>query len=464
LALGSPCARDKPMKLFAHDVLLPTGWARDVVLEIGPDGMIDALDVALAASVDAERAQGPVIPGVPNVHSHAFQRAMAGLTERGGPATDSFWTWRTEMYRFLQRVEPDDQEAIAAQLYVEMLKAGYTCVAEFQYLHRDPIGRPYANPAEMATRLVAAGAAAGIGLTLLPVFYAHSNFTGSPPTPAQRRFVSDREDFSSLLDHLAGRGGPVLGIAPHSLRAVTPEELRWLVSLVDERAIDGPIHIHAAEQRREVEDCIAWSGARPVEWLLEHAAVDARWCVVHATHMNAEETRRLAASQAVAGVCPSTEADLGDGVFPAMEYLAARGRLAIGGDSHVGVDPFAELRLLDLAQRLTRERRNLLAKDGESSGLTLFRAAVAGGAQALGQPVGAIAPGRRADLVILDASDPVLAEQSPANLLDAVIFGPSRRPVRDVMVGGRWVIGEGHHAHEETIFNRYRQTMKRLLA
>ena len=451
------------MKLFAHDALLPTGWARDVMLEIGPDGMIESLDVVLAPPEDAERAQGPVIPGVPNVHSHAFQRAMAGLTERGGPSTDSFWTWRTEMYRFLERIEPDDQEAIAAQLYLELLKAGYTCVAEFQYLHHDPIGRPYANPAEMATRIIAAGQAAGIGLTLLPVFYAHSTFGGAPPTPSQRRFISDRESFRALIERLR-HGGRVLGVAPHSLRAVTPDELRWLVSLVDERKIAGPIHIHAAEQRREVEECIAWSGARPVEWLLDHAALDARWCVVHATHMNAEETRGLAASEAVAGLCPSTEADLGDGVFPAVDYLAARGRLGVGGDSHVGVDPFAELRLVDLTQRLTREKRNLLASDGESSGLTLFRAALAGGAQALGQPVGALAPGHHADLIVLDASDPVLAEQSPANLLDAVIFGPSRRPVRDVMVSGRWVIGEGHHADEEAIFNRYRQTMKRLLA
>jgi formimidoylglutamate deiminase len=316
----------------------------------------------------------------------------------------------------------------------------------------------------MAMRIVAASEAAGIGLTLLPVFYGHSNFGGAAPTPAQRRFVNDRKGFRSLLERLARLDGPVVGIAPHSLRAVTPEELQWLLSFADEQAIRGPIHIHAAEQRREVDECIAWSGARPVEWLLDHAAVDARWCLVHATHMSTEEMRGLAASKAVAGVCPSTEADLGDGVFPAIDYLAARGRLGIGGDSHVGVDPFAELRLVDVAQRLTRERRNLLAQDGESSGLTLFRAACAGGAQAVGQPVGAIATGHRADIVVLDANDPVLAEQPPANLLDALIFGPSRRPVRDVMVCGRWVIGEGHHADEEAIFNRYRQTMKRLLA
>jgi len=455
------------MKLFARDALLPAGWARDVVLEMAPDGTIDALEVALSPPADAERAQGPLIPGMPNLHSHAFQRALAGLTERGGPAADNFWTWREEMYRFLERVEPEDQEAIAAQLYVEMLKAGYTSVAEFQYLHHDPGGKPYANQAEMATRIVAASVATGIGLTLLPVFYAHSDFGGAPATPAQRRFVHGPDDFRRLVEQLAAlerKGGPVLGIAPHSLRAVTPNELQWLIGLTDNGLVRGPIHIHAAEQRGEVDACVKWSGARPVQWLLDHAAVDARWCIVHATHMNAEETKRLAVSGAVAGLCPSTEADLGDGIFPAVDYLAAGGRIGIGGDSHVGVDPFAELRLIDAAQRLTHERRNPLAKDGESSGLALFRAALAGGAQALAQPVGTIALGSRADLVVLDTDDPALVEQAPGNLLDAAIFGPGQRLVRDVMVGGRWVIGEGHHADEEAILNRYRRTMRRMLA
>jgi formimidoylglutamate deiminase len=452
------------VKLFARDALLPTGWARDLVLEIAADGTIDALEVALRPPDDAERLQGPLIPGMPNVHSHAFQRALAGLTEKGGPATDDFWSWRTEMYRFLERIGPADQEAIAAQLYVEMLRAGYTSVAEFHYLHHDAAGDPYADPAEMSLRIVAAAAATGIGLTLLPVFYAHSGFGAAPPTLAQRRFIHEPDAFRALLDRLARMDGFVLGIAPHSLRAVTPNQLQWLSVLAEGGVVEGPIHIHAAEQQKEVEDCVAWSRARPVEWLLEHASVSARWCLVHATHMNAEETRRLAATGAVTGLCPSTEADLGDGIFPMLEYLSVGGRFGIGGDSHVGVDPFAELRLIDAAQRLTRRRRNVLAADGESSGLTLFRAALAGGAQALAQPVGAIALGSRADLLVLDSDDPVLAEQAPADLLDAAIFGPGRSLVRDVMVAGRWVIGEGHHADEEAILNRYRLTMKRLLA
>jgi formimidoylglutamate deiminase len=400
---------------------------------------------------------------MPNVHSHAFQRALAGLTERGGPRADNFWTWRAEMYRFLDRIDPDDQEAIAAQLYLEMLKAGYTTVGEFHYLHRDPSGHSYANPAEMALRIQAAAEATGIGLTLLPVFYAHSDFGGAPPLRAQRRFVHDTTSFHALLDALALDGIKV-GVAPHSLRAVAPSELRAIVEFARVRDVDAPIHIHAAEQTKEVEDCVAWSGARPVEWLLAHADVDPRWCIVHATHMTDDEAARLAAAGAVAGLCPTTEADLGDGVFPSRTYLSAGGRVGIGGDSHVGVDPFLELRLIEGAQRLTLRRRNVLAREGESTGLALYQAALAGGAQALAQPIGAIEVGRRADLLVLDENDPALAEQSATHLLDAAIFGPSRHVVRDVMVAGRWVIGEGHHADEEAILTRYRQTLKRLLA
>jgi formimidoylglutamate deiminase len=452
------------MRLFARDALLPAGWARDIVVDIDGHGEIRAVDVAFATPADAERVQGALVPGMPNVHSHAFQRALAGLTERGGPRADNFWTWRTEMYRFLERIGPDEQEAIATQLYMEMLKAGYTSVGEFHYLHHDPAGRPYANPAEMAERVRAAAATTGLRLTLLPVFYAHSDFGGAPPLPAQRRFIHDIESFRALFAALARQRGETLGVAPHSLRAVSPAELAELCELARAHEDHTPIHIHAAEQRREVDDCMAWSGVPPLQWLLDNADVDERWCIVHATHMEPDEARKLASTGAVAGLCPTTEADLGDGVFPAVGYRAAGGRIGIGGDSHVGVDPFLELRLIEAAQRLMLRKRNVLARDGESSGLVLYQAALAGGAQALAQPAGAIAVGRRADLLVLDGDDPALAEQAPSNLLDAAIFGPARRVVRDVMVAGRWVIGEGHHADEETILARYRQTMKRLLA
>jgi len=460
-ALGR--SRDHDMKLFARDALLPTGWARDIVVDIGSEGTIRDVGVAFEPPAHAEHVQGALVPGMPNVHSHAFQRGLAGLTERGGPRADNFWTWRTEMYRFLDRIGPDDLEAIATQLYLEMLKSGYTAVGEFHYLHRDPVGRSYANPAEMALRIQNAAEATGIALTLLPVYYAHADFGGAPPLPAQRRFVHDTGSFHALLAALA-LDGLKLGVAPHSLRAVAPRELADVVALARARDRNAPIHIHAAEQKKEVADCVAWSGARPVEWLLANAEVDARWCLVHATHMTEQETRRLAASGAVAGLCPTTEADLGDGVFPAPAYRTAGGRFAIGGDSHVGVDPFLELRLIESAQRLTLHRRNVLARDGESTGLALYQAALTGGAQALAQPVGSIEVGRRADLLVLNGDDPALAEQSAGHVLDAAVFGPARQIVRDVMVAGRWVIGDFHHADEEAILIRYRQTMRRLLA
>ncbi|HEV3239461.1 MAG TPA: formimidoylglutamate deiminase [Casimicrobiaceae bacterium] len=452
------------MKLFARDALLPKGWAHDVVVEVGADGSIAAVDVALAAPVDAERAQGPLVPGMPNVHSHAFQRALAGLTERGGPSGDNFWAWRRQMYRFLERIGPEEQEAVATQLYLELLKGGYTGVGEFHYLHHDPAGRPYANPLEMAERIRAAAAATGIGLTLLPVFYAHSDFGGAPPLPTQRRFIHDTDAFLRLVVALAHTEGERLGIAPHSLRAVLPGELAELIAFARTELAGGPIHIHVAEQRGEVEACVLWSGARPVEWLLANAPVDPHWCIVHATHMTPEETRKLAATGAVVGLCPSTEADLGDGVFPTGTFLAAGGHLGIGGDSHVGVDPFLELRLVETVQRLTLQQRNVLARDGESNGLTLYQTALAGGARALARPVGAIAPGLRADLLVLNGDDPALTGHAAQDVLDAAIFGPGRNIVRDVMVAGRWVIGEGHHADEEAILVRYRQALKRLFA
>jgi formimidoylglutamate deiminase len=452
------------MKLFARDALLPTGWAHDVLVDVAADGSIRAVDVAFAEPVDAERLQGPLVPGMPNVHSHAFQRALAGLTEHGGPTADNFWTWRTQMYRFLERVGPDEQEAVATQLYLELLKGGYTSVGEFHYLHHDPAGKPYANPPEMAERICAAAEATGIGLTLLPVFYAHSDFGGAAPLPGQRRFIHDTGAFLRLVTALAHPQGYRLGIAPHSLRAVTPGELSEIVAFARTQLDGAPIHIHAAEQQKEVDACVAWSGTRPVAWLLEHAAVDARWCLVHATHVNPAETRALAATGAVVGLCPSTEADLGDGVFPTGAFLTAGGRFGIGGDSHVGVDAFQELRLVEAVQRLTLEKRNVFAREGESSGRTLYQTALAGGARALAQPTGAIAVGLRADLVVLNGDDPALVEQPAQNVLDAAIFGPGRQIVRDVMVAGRWVIGEGHHADEEAILVRYRQTLKRLLA
>lgn len=451
------------MKYFAPAALLPSGWAGNVAIDVDAAGTISAIE--RDAHGDAREAlAGPVVPAMPNAHSHAFQRALAGRTGRCVPdQEDSFWTWRAAMYGFLDRVDADAFEAIAAQAYVEMARAGYGSVAEFHYVHHDERGAPYADPAELAWRVAAAAKTAGLGLTLLPVFYAHAGFGGQPPTAGQRRFVHDIDAFARLYAHLrdgAAARSYVLGVAPHSLRAVTPDELRSLLRLAGPAV---PVHIHAAEQVREVEDCMAWCGRRPIEWLVAEAGLDARWCVVHATHMLHTETTALAASGAVAGLAPTTEADLGDGTFPGEAFLAAGGRIAVASDSNTQISPFLELRQLEWSQRLAARRRNVLpATTGTTLGTSLWTAAARGGGQASGQPAGAIAVGMRADLVVLDLRDPSLADQSCDDVLDAAIFGPSRHPVRDVMVGGRFIVRDGHHADEDAVLARYRAALARI--
>ncbi|MFO1306750.1 MAG: formimidoylglutamate deiminase [Burkholderiales bacterium] len=452
------------MKLLAPAALLPGGWAERVVIEVDDAGLIASV-VANGEAEGAEALRGPLVPAMPNAHSHAFQRAIAGRT--GRPASgrdDSFWSWRQAMYAFLDRLDPDGFEAIAAQVYVEMLKSGYASVAEFHYVHHDPKGRPYADRAELAMRIAAAAQQAGIALTLLPVFYAHAGFGGLPPTEGQRRFIHDVDAFAALVERLRAEAPHryVVGIAPHSLRAVAPGELGQILRLVPR---DAPVHIHAAEQTREVDECIAATGLRPVEWLLAHATPDARWCIVHATHVTERESDALAACGAVVGLAPTTEADLGDGVFPAARYLSAGGAMAVGSDSNTAVSPFDELRILEWSQRLVARRRNVLADDsGLCVGASLWRRAARGGAQAIAQPAGSIAPGCRADLLVLDTGDPALAGQRADDVLDAAIFGPARRPVRDVIAGGRFVVRDGRHPYEDMVFERYRNALARLAA
>lgn len=448
------------MRLHAGWALLPGGWERDVAITIAADGRIAGLEVGAGRS-GCEDAGGPVIPAMPNLHSHAFQRAVAGRTGHAGASCeDSFWTWRQSMYRFIDRLDPDAYEAIATQLYVEMLKAGYGAVAEFQYLYRDARGRPYANPAEMHARAVSAARAAGIALTLLPVFYAHGGFGAAPASPEQRRMLISIDEFGELLAALAPlvrESGGVLGVAPHSLRATTPDQIDAVLALAPPGA---PIHIHVAEQTREVEECVAWSGKRPVEWLLERHPVGERWCCVHATHMTEAETRALAAAGAVAGIAPTTEADLGDGTFPAVLYTSIDGRWGVGSDSNAIVDPFAELRQFEYSQRLVWRRRNLLHHgSNDGIGTSLWLAACAGGARACGFVTGAIEAEARADLVVLDAEEPGLAGHGAATLLDAAIFGPCRTPVKHTMVGGRWRVRDGRHPDEEAILARFRSAV-----
>jgi formimidoylglutamate deiminase len=449
--------------LWFGSALLDAGWTDGVRFTLEA-GRIAAIEGGVAPT-GADEQHAVALPGVPNVHSHAFQRAMAGLTESAGPSADSFWAWRTLMYQFVERLTPEDLEAISAFAFAEMLEAGFTRVGEFHYLHHDLDGAPYGNPAELAARVASAARESGIGLTLLPVFYAHSNFGGLPPGTAQRRFINDIDGFARLLESIRRAvhelDGARVGIAPHSLRAVTAQELTALATMAPE----APLHLHIAEQLKEVNDCIAWCGRRPVDWLLDHQAVDARWCLVHATHVNREETHRLAASAAVAGLCPVTEANLGDGIFPAAEYLEAQGAYAIGTDSNVLINAAEELRLLEYAQRLVHHRRNVLARAAEhSTGRRLFDGVVAGGMRALGCDWRGLAVGADADLVSLDASRDVLEFRRGDAILDAWIFA-ARQPMVDcVWRSGRKIVVHGRHIRRDAMAARYRRTLQRLLS
>jgi formimidoylglutamate deiminase len=461
---------DASRTLFAARALLPDGWRDNVALTWNDAGDLTDVRVATACPPGTRAASGPLIPGMPNLHSHAFQRAMAGLTETLGDPSDSFWSWRTLMYRFAERLQPHHLEAIGRHLYIEMLKAGYTSVCEFHYVHHAVGGRAYANPAEHAERIVAAAQDAGIGLTLLPVLYQYSGFGAAAPLPHQARFIASPDWILDLRARLRRshpeHGGLRYGVAPHSLRAVSADSLAALLDGLRAEDAAAPVHIHIAEQIKEVEDCIAAYGRRPVEYLMERQALDARWCLVHATHMTPAEYGAVAHSGAVVGLCPTTEANLGDGIFDAAAYLAQNGRWGIGSDSNVSVDPRAELRLLEYGQRLTRRRRNVLADPAAPAVADrLYRAALDGGAAVSGRRVAGLAVGQRADFVVLDGEDPNLAERAAPQLLSALVFCEhGGNPVRDVFVGGRAVIEDGRHRTEQAARQDYRKVLAELLA
>jgi formimidoylglutamate deiminase len=453
--------------LHAQRAWLRDGWADDAGFVVD-NGRLHAAAASETTQQTAEILRGPVVPGMPNLHSHAFQRAMAGLTERRSQAEDSFWTWREVMYAFAGRIDADDLRAIAAQLYVEMLKAGYTQVCEFHYLHHRPDGRPHDDAAAMSLALVEAAREAGIGLTLLPTLYMTGGFDGRPLSERQRRFGHTVDAYLRLVERLRTLESPMLrvGIALHSLRAVPEDALRQV--LASELARDRPVHVHIAEQIGEVQDSLAIRNARPVEWLLDHAPVDARWCLVHATHMTERETRALAGTGAVAGLCPTTEANLGDGLFPLQAYLDAGGAIGVGSDSHISVSPVEELRWLEYGQRLITRHRNVVATAATpSTGERLFARALAGGAQASGIALGRLdahgadAP-PRADLLLLDAQAPLLAGRDAAHLLDTWLFAGNANLVRDVMAGGEWVVRDFRHRDEARIAARYRAVVERL--
>jgi len=449
---------------FAERALLPNGWANNVRLDVGADGLLTHIQ-ADASAHGAERLSGPLLPGMPNLHSHAFQRAMAGLAEVAGNPNDSFWTWRDLMYRLVGKISPDQLGVIARQLYIEMLKSGYTSVAEFHYVHHDHNGQAYADPAELSLQISQAASAAGIGLTLLPVLYSHSGFGGQAPNDGQRRFINSTQNYldlqACLQPILAQQPAQRLGLCFHSLRAVTPQQISDVLAASDPQS---PVHIHIAEQQKEVDDCLAWSGRRPLQWLYENTEVDQRWCLVHATHANPEEVSLMAKSRAIAGLCLTTEANLGDGIFPAVDFLAQGGRMGIGSDSHVSLSVVEELRWLEYGQRLRDQRRNrLYGNEQPMVGRTLYDAALDGGAQALGQPIGALEVGKRADWLVLDGNDPYLATASGDAILNRWLFAGGDRQVRDVLVNGKWVVRDGHHAGEEESNRAFTQVLRDLL-
>ena len=445
--------------LFASHALLPTGWARDVLLYWNEQGLLTDVKTKAACPAGTFQTAGPLLPGMPNLHSHAFQRAFGGLTEYRGAAQDSFWSWRSLMYRFAAAITPEQLEAIATGLYVEMLEAGYTSVCEFHYVHHDHDGRHYADDAALSMCLLRAAARAGMGLTLLPVLYQTSGFGGTSPSAGQRRFIRSTDNMLALLQKLkplCESQGARLGLAPHSLRAVPPDSLREALAGLYALDVTAPVHIHIAEQTAEVDACQAWSGQRPVQWLLDHTPVDARWCLVHATHMTPEESICAARTDAVAGLCPSTEANLGDGIFDAASWLQGGGRWGVGSDSHACVNAAEELMLLEYSQRLATRQRNVLASTEQPSVATAMTlAAVAGGAQASARPVSGLAVGQQADMVALDAPHSLLRDlPSPEAMLSAHVFASHRQSaLQQVWVAGRVQVQSGRHILHDTALN-----------
>lgn len=455
--------------LFAKTALLPGGWADNVVLEWNDSGLLTRVSKDNAENTNAWPTVNLLLPGMPNLHSHAFQRAMAGLTEYRSASEDSFWSWRTLMYAFAQKITPELLKAVASQLYAEMLEAGYTSVCEFHYIHHDIGGLPYHDPGLLAQCLIEAAHDTGIGMTLLPVMYQYGGFGHAPSSQGQARFLNNPDWILHTLTSLQQRHrqhpGLRYGVAPHSLRAVSKSALRQLLDGLKHINPDAPIHIHIAEQTKEVDDCIGQYGQRPVEWLLDHFEVDPSWCLVHATHMTADETQRLARSGAVAGICPSTEANLGDGIFNGLTYQEANGRWGIGSDSNIVVDVAEELRSYEYSQRLLHRQRNLLASSQDGSvGYHLFTEALKGGAQATGRPVQGFAVGQRADAIVLDTDHPDLTGKRNSQLLDSFVFARhGARLVSDVMTAGRWRVRQGVHINQRPITDHYRQALATLL-
>ena len=473
------------MKLYAENILLKDGWATKQTITI-EQGVITAIESGMIAG--AEIAKGAVIPGMVNCHSHAFQRAFAGFSEQGSEGQDSFWTWRKIMYQFLAQLTDIDAKNIAKQLYIEMLKMGYTRVAEFHYLHHDIDGSTYdtntavgstskaisskgssANLATMAQAIFTAAKESGIGLTLLPVLYQHGGFGEQAPNDGQKRFINSTDQFNQLVSDCFALSEQYsntnVGIAPHSLRAVDKASLISAVTHVRSLDKQAPIHIHISEQQKEVDDCLQHYGKRPVQWLLDNIELDKFWCLIHATHIDEAERKGIIAKQAIAGICPTTEANLGDGIFPTTEFLAEQGTIAIGSDSHISVNPIEELRWLEYAQRLIKQQRAILASDEQASvGQNLWQQAAQGGAQSTNSNTGSLAIGKQADLLVLDSDKTKLYANANQHLLDSMIFASQQNPVADVMVNGVWQIIAQQHVEQEQASDNFAKLLVRLSA
>ena len=451
---------------FANQALISSGWANNVKI-IVTNGVISHLETNQTTHESQQGCHilaGPVLPGMVNLHSHAFQRAMAGLAEVCLDPQDSFWSWRDLMYGLVAKLNPQQVGQIATYLYIEMLKAGYTQVAEFHYLHHQQSGQAYDNPAEMALQVRQAAVDVGIGQTLLPVLYSHSGFGGQAPNGGQTRFIHDLDGYLRLQEQLGQNMDSLKhnqGLCFHSLRAVTKSQMQTALSSLPQT---WPVHIHIAEQTKEVDDCIAWSGQRPVEWLANEVGFDARWCLIHATHVSQQEVKIIADSQAVVGLCPSTEANLGDGIFPITDLIAQGGRFGVGSDSHVCVSVAEELRLLEYGQRLRDQQRNRVYSNVQPSvGDFIYQTSAVGGNAACNINTG-LRVGARADFITLDTSHPLLASAKPEQLINRWTFGINHNPVRDVFVAGEQVVAAGCHNLEDAASAALVKSLKELLA
>ncbi|CAG9295859.1 formimidoylglutamate deiminase [Celerinatantimonas diazotrophica] len=450
-------------RYLAPFAYLPSGWQRNVCIEIDDNGFITQL-TANDVSGQCQKLTGAILPGMPNLHSHAFQRAMAGLGEQRLNPHDSFWSWREQMYQVALQITPEQLYVIAKSLYMEMLEGGFTSVGEFHYLHHDANGKPYAGNDEMADAISRAAADAGIGLTLLPTLYSYSDFAMAPASSTQRRFIQTTEQYLAQLDRLKpliqARPNQRLGGCFHSLRACTPEQINDVVATLPS---DWPLHLHLSEQMREVNRCLEVHQTTPLDWLSRSVEINARWCMIHATHITTRELELLANAQAVAGLCPLTEASLGDGLFEVKRFLAKGGRIGIGSDSHISVDVSEELRMLEYGQRLKHQQRNFLANTQyPSTAERMLVESYRGGAQALAQPIGQLAVGQRADLIELDLSAPYLESANIEQLLDSWVFAHYKNAIQSVMVAGKWQVKEHQHLEHQSMHTHLLDTLTAL--